>query len=190
MSTPSDTAYLSFLDKANADLTAGQSAPATSTKPRPFQTKTIDDSQAQRVPAVLRDVRAEYESETDEPFEAVVLGWEGAGEGRWPGVDEFESLILPDTNLAIDADTATDANPNASNIQISTLPPSSFDPRGQYGDVIRAVQAAVSDSNSGEAEVKVYRVQLGQTRVEYFVVGLDGGDGGRVVGVRARAVES
>ncbi|KAK2810780.1 hypothetical protein FQN50_002603 [Emmonsiellopsis sp. PD_5] len=178
----SDSAYLSFLDKANADLDAGTSTTNTTTNNKP-QTTTISPSETQRIPAVLRDVRAEYVSETDEPFEAVVLGWEGAreSEGRWPGVDEFESLILPDT---------TSLDTDVSKIQISTLPPSSFDPRNQYGDVIRAVQAAVSGNGEAEAEVKVYRVQLSETRVEYWVVGLDGGHGGRVVGLRARAVES
>lgn len=46
----------------------------------------------------------------------------------------------------------------------------------------------VRDAGEG-GEVRVYRVETGGARVEYFVLGLEK-EGGRVVGVRARAVES
>lgn len=61
---------------------------------------------------------------------------------------------------------------------------SSFDPRGQY----TGVRDGVRDAGDG-GEVRVYRVETGGARVEYFVLGLEKGKG-RVVGVRARAVES
>lgn len=48
---------------------------------------------------------------------------------------------------------------------------------------------AVQDAASSGAEVKVYRVEIGTSRVEYFVLGLDG-DKGRVVGFKAAAVET
>ena len=67
---------------------------------------------------------------------------------------------------------------------IEALPYSSFDPRGQYASVREAVRVAAT----GE-EVKVYQVGIGGARVEYYVLGLDG-KGRRVVGLRARAVES
>lgn len=51
--------------------------------------------------------------------------------------------------------------------------------------MVRAVQEAASSG----AEVKVYRVEIGRSRVEYFVLGLDG-DKGRVVGLKASAVET
>lgn len=66
---------------------------------------------------------------------------------------------------------------------ITTLSPESFDPRGQYGDAVRAVRAA-----SQEDEVRVYRVEMG-SRVEYYLLGL-ARDTGRAVGLRARAVET
>lgn len=68
---------------------------------------------------------------------------------------------------------------------ITTLSSTSFDPRDEYASVVRAVQAAASSG----AEVKVYRVEIGRSRVEYFVLGLDG-DKGRVVGLKASAVET
>lgn len=49
-----------------------------------------------------------------------------------------------------------------------------------------AVRAAAA---GGEEDVKVYRVETGSARVEYYVLGLDV-KGRRVVGLRARAVES
>ena len=52
--------------------------------------------------------------------------------------------------------------------------------------MLQAVQTAVS---GGAAEVKVYRVEVGRSRVEYFVLGLDK-ENGRVVGLKAGAVET
>jgi hypothetical protein len=78
-------------------------------------------------------------------------------------------------------------------VDISILSPSSFDPRNQYSTVIQAVQTAVSTSSAGstkgDVEVKIYRVQLGGTRAEYWVLALDA-HGNRVVGMKAKAVES
>lgn len=58
---------------------------------------------------------------------------------------------------------------------------------------MRAVrQASSSSAGAGKednVEIKVYRVETGTSRVEYFVLGLDR-EGGRIVGLRARAVES
>ena len=83
----SDDAYMSFLNKANADLSAGQQqqqsqpqSQGTSTA----RTQTVDANNQNQIPASLQSVDAYYISETDEPFEPVVLGWEGAKEGVWP----------------------------------------------------------------------------------------------------------
>lgn len=79
----SDDAYLSFLNKANADLSAGQQQqqPQGTSIAR---TQTVDANNQNQIPASLQSVDAFYVSETDEPFEPVVLGWEGAKEGVWP----------------------------------------------------------------------------------------------------------
>jgi hypothetical protein len=75
----SDDAYMSFLDKANADLNAGRSqAQATETA----RTETVDANT--QVPAQLQSVDAYYVSDADEPFEPVALRWEGAEKGDWP----------------------------------------------------------------------------------------------------------
>ncbi|PGG99997.1 hypothetical protein GX51_06013 [Blastomyces parvus] len=177
----SDDAYAAFLDKANED--PYKNTPATTQQPEGFvHTKTTDETTA--VPTVLRDVEMYYISDTDEVFEPVVLSWSGAAQGRWPGVDEFKSLILPSASTTETAD-----------MQITILTPSSFDPKNQYATVLHAVKVAAGGGANGQdtegVEVKVYRVQMSRTRVEYWVVGLDGrGNGGRVVGLKARAVES
>jgi hypothetical protein len=59
---------------------------------------------------------------------------------------------------------------------------SEFDPRGEYRDVVKEAEGVVDGG-----ELKVFRVERGKTRVEYYLVGLRGG---RLVGVRAEAVES
>lgn len=53
----------------------------------------------------------------------------------------------------------------------------------QYKKVIDAVKKA------GNGEVKVFRVELEGTRAEYYVVSVDK-EGGKVVGLKALAVES
>ena len=67
--------------------------------------------------------------------------------------------------------------------KISTISPKRFDPQGQYKEVLEAVE------KSGDGKTRVYRVNQGTTRAEYYVVGFDE-KGGRIVGLKAKAVES
>lgn len=75
----SDDAYLSFLEKANSDLSAGQQP----TEIERTETQIVHANA--EIPASLQSIDAFYISETDEPFEPVVLGFKGAGSGEWPG---------------------------------------------------------------------------------------------------------
>ncbi|OJJ47089.1 hypothetical protein ASPZODRAFT_15772 [Penicilliopsis zonata CBS 506.65] len=169
----SDDAYLSFLDKANKDLDAGRQ---TQTQPQTQsqgdgRTKSLDVA-ASEIPAPLMGVEVYYVSETDEPFEPVVLAWEGAKRGVWPGTKQFASLI------------------SSNEPPVETMSPASFDPRDQYASVFKAVRAAVGGSEVDQAgvDVKVYRVEVGSSTVEYWVVALDAG--GRLVGLKAQGVET
>lgn len=81
---------------------------------------------------------------------------------------QLSHLISPSTDLSL---------------SITTLSSESFDPRAQYAEVLQAVRAATQES-----ETKVYRVEMG-SRVEYYVLGLERA-GARIVGLRARAVET
>ncbi|RAH59862.1 hypothetical protein BO85DRAFT_447727 [Aspergillus piperis CBS 112811] len=166
----SDNDYMSFLNKANADLNASQFQPQrddTSSTPR---TQTIHTNV--RVPTPLTSVDAFYVSETDEPFEPVALKWPDAGRGIWPDAAALSNLVSPDADLSN---------------SIETLTFSTFDPKNQYSGVVRAVRAAVGDEEG--AAVKVYRVEVARSRVEYFVLALDGTEG-LVVGLRAKAIET
>ncbi|KAF2093206.1 hypothetical protein NA57DRAFT_69298 [Rhizodiscina lignyota] len=58
-----------------------------------------------------------------------------------------------------------------------------FDPRGEYAKVVDAVKGA------GSGDVGFFRVDLGGTRSEYYIVSVDD-KGGRIVGLKAKSVES
>ncbi|KAK7546301.1 hypothetical protein IWX49DRAFT_115311 [Phyllosticta citricarpa] len=114
------------------------------------------------VPAALRQVDEYLISDADEPFEPVSLKW---GRDGLPSEADFARLIGHDGAVA-------------------TISQSDFDPRGQYTNVVQAVKQA-----SGNDLVGFYRAQHGSTRVEYWVVGVDGSSK-TVVGLKAIAVES
>lgn len=84
----SDDAYMSFLDKANADLNAGRAAQQGGDTVR---TETVDANV--KVPKPLQSVDAYYISDSDEPFEPVALKWDGARKGDWPSPGTF--FLLP-----------------------------------------------------------------------------------------------
>lgn len=59
-----------------------------------------------------------------------------------------------------------------------------WDSRGEYADVVLAVTKA-----AGGGTVRVYRVEGSGSRVEYFVVGVDGVKG-KLVGFKVLSIES
>lgn len=85
----SDDAYMSFLDKANADLNAGRASQQQGSETA--RTETVDVNV--RIPKPLQSVDAYYTSEADEPFEPVALRWDGAKKGVWPS----HGALLPST---------------------------------------------------------------------------------------------
>ncbi|KAJ6150465.1 hypothetical protein N7471_001664 [Penicillium samsonianum] len=168
----SDDAYMSFLDKANEDVSRGAPQQGAGTA------KTFTVHSSLSVPKPLQSVDAYYVSDTDEPFEPVALKWDGAAKGSWPSADQLASLISPDTDLSQ---------------SISILSPSSFDPNNQYSAALDAVRAAAVEKDSGAdqsaVELKVYRVEQTSTKIEYWLLALDAPES-RIVGLRAKAVES
>lgn len=92
-------------------------------------------------------------------------------------IDELSSLIAPGSDLSS---------------SISALSVGEFDPKKQYSTVLSAVRTAASENSNADAEsvdVKVYRVELTSTKLEYYVLALDKADG-RIVGLRAKSIES
>ncbi|KAJ5205270.1 hypothetical protein N7491_004106 [Penicillium cf. griseofulvum] len=169
----SDDAYMSFLNKANADVSGGQ---ALQQGAGTVKTETVHSSLS--VPKPLQSVDAYYISDTDEPFEPVVLKWDDAAKGSWPSADQLSSLISSDTNLSK---------------SISIITPSAFDPNNQYASALDAVRTAAVEKDSGAdksaVELKVYRVEQTMTQCEYWVLALHAPES-RLVGLRAKAVES
>jgi hypothetical protein len=72
------------------------------------------------------------------------------------------------------------SNPEEAGIEILTT--MDWDRRGQYTNVVEAVQRATKGN-----DVMVYKVPVDKTRVEYWVISVWEG---RAVGVKALAVES
>ena len=157
-----DVSYSSFLDKANQD-TGVKPLNSQAKSPQPPNTKSYSSTD---IPAPLHKIDATYTSDTDAPFEPVILDYDGAS---LPSAGEFEDLVGK-------------AKGNNGPGRAEELSLKDFDPRGEYQGVIESVKGVVE-----RGKVKAFRVERGKTRAEYFVVGLESG---RLVGVKAEAVES
>lgn len=69
---------------------------------------------------------------------------------------------------------------------VSVLALKEWDAKGKYGDIVKSVAEAAGVK---ESDVRIYRIESGGARVEYWVVALDRREG-RVVGLKALAIES
>lgn len=69
---------------------------------------------------------------------------------------------------------------------ISILSYDEFDPKTKYSVALNAVRKAAPGNT---AEVKVYRIEITSTRIEYWILALHQSEK-RLVGLRAKAVES
>jgi hypothetical protein len=172
----SDEDYMAFLNKANEDPSKGynttSAAAATGAGSGKIQLKTVDAGV--EVPRELKAATDKeewvYISDADEPFVAVSLRLEGS---TLPDEETFANLIN---------------HPDGKNAEVEILDPVQWDKEGRYNDILSAIRKACKGG-----DVRVYKVSLGGTRVEYWVVGVDGKDKGeqpRLVGVKALAVES
>ena len=65
---------------------------------------------------------------------------------------------------------------------MSILDIGEWDVQGQYKEIVEATREATKGS-----DVRVYRIGRGGSRVEYWVVGVEGG---KLLGARALAIES
>ncbi|KAL2116849.1 hypothetical protein VTJ04DRAFT_9017 [Mycothermus thermophilus] len=168
-----DQDYLAFLNKANEELPAkvpqAPTVTATGNK-KPFRTRQEGVEVPAPLLAVVDKPDAFYVSDADEPFEVVALAWDEAGRGL-PDEVEFARLI---------------EHWDPENAEVEILDPADWDAQGRYVKFTDAVREA------GEGnDVRVYKVVRDHVRVEYFVVTRKGdGEGARLVGVKALAVES
>ena len=99
--------------------------------------------------------------------------------------DQFASLVTgssPSTSVATSELSRS----------IETLSASAFDPKNRYAAVLRAVRASSSASDTvseSDVDIKVYRMELSSSRVQYWILALDAEEGS-IIGLRAKAVES
>ncbi|KFY34888.1 hypothetical protein V495_08092 [Pseudogymnoascus sp. VKM F-4514 (FW-929)] len=159
-----DASYLSFLEKANAPLGGDNSGGgAQTTKKGGF--KTVDEGA--KVPGGIQKAieGVVYVTEADEGFEGVSLAT--GGRGMVDGESFAELINAP------------------SGREIEILDISQWDERGEY----KAIVDAIRDATDG-GDVRVYRVPRDATRVEYWVVGVQEGEEGRLVGAKALGIES
>lgn len=110
------------------------------------------------VPAALQSVDAYYTSDADEPFEPVSLSYDGTSV---PSAEELGELIGK---------------------EVESISKKDFEAGGSYGEVVDAVEKAST------GKLGFFRVELGGTRSEVWVVGVDGK--GSLVGLKAVAILS
>ena len=165
-----DASYSAFLDKANQPTSSSSSdKPSTSNNRSKFD-PTSTTSSTQSAPPTISKLLSQssgpptYTSETDAAFEPFFASYSGSS---LPSAKQFREAI-----------DETDG-------QVEELKVKDFDPRGDYTEVVRAVEGA------GEGGVKVFRLEVSSTRVVYFVVTLARKEeGGKLVGVKVESVES
>lgn len=160
-----DASYSAFLSRANQDPSSGQpggdNVPSTSQSRSKFDPSTTPSV---AIPAPLRQIRSTFASDTDSDFEPVLFSY---ASDQLPGVGDFRNVL---------------GARGAQSSGIEELDVQSWDPTGAYRDVVEKVNEA-----GGGAGVKVFRVELGATRVEYYVLTV--GES-KLLGVVAKAVES
>jgi hypothetical protein len=164
-----DASYDAFLNKANEPLSAQtQSSNSTSQSHSKYDPTSSTSSVPKPIASLLSSAQPTYTSDTDSPFEPVFFSYSG---DTLPSALEFKRCL---------------SKSHSSNREVEQLSVEDFDPREEYKDVIGAVGQAGSE---GKADVKVYRVEVSKTRVEYYILAVAEG-GRKLVGVVAKAVES
>jgi len=166
-----DASYMSFLNKANADPKSGQGstmAESESTSQARSDLDPTSSSSSEGLPASLKRLPdITYTSDTDSPFEPALFSY---SETELPGAQDFEK-VLSHTRHGKGDDEVEEINVD------------DFDPRGDYKEIIRRVEQA----GKGTKGVKVFRVQVSSTKVEYYILTI--GDRS-LIGVVTKAVES
>ena len=196
-----DSEYTSFLTSANKTPLTTSGSDKTSSAPSTAQSKSTStdpsvsgDALPESLHTLVKDSDAShrsgggdgdeglvYVSETDSPFEPLVLNYAG---DEVPDAEGFAKCVKVEAG------------------DVEALETGEWDARGRYGRVVDAVRAAGGGDGDGrkgersgeggeDGEVRVYRVARGSTRCEYFVVAVRRqGVGRSLVGVKVRAVES
>ncbi|PMD45172.1 hypothetical protein L207DRAFT_481369 [Hyaloscypha variabilis F] len=157
----SDEDYMAFLNKANKDPSEGTAKTQGKGK---IELKAVD--QGVKVPAALKKATSDafYVSDADEPFVPVYLKYDGK---KLPDEATFAKLV-------------NHPSPDDADVEIMDI--GEWDTQGQYKEIVDATRDATKGS-----DVRVYRIGREGSRVEYWVVGVEGG---KLIGAKALAIES
>ena len=94
----------------------------------------------------------------------------------------FLSILLGANCSDIETFAKLVGHPKPKEAEVSIMDVGEWDTQGLYKDVVGATREATKGS-----DVRVYRISREGARVEYWVVGVEGG---KLVGVKALAIES
>lgn len=153
-----DQSYNAFLTRVNQDPSANSSQEQSTSQAKSKLDPTTPQTSA--VPVSLQNLDATYTSDSDEPFEPIVMDYAGH---ELPDVTQFSKCLKKKQG------------------DVEALEEEDFDPQGQYKDIMSKVKEA------GNGKARCFRVEVSKTRAEYYVVSV--GER-KLVGVRAKAVES
>ncbi|CAK7199001.1 hypothetical protein SEUCBS139899_001669 [Sporothrix eucalyptigena] len=160
----SDDAYAAFLEKANEDPNAGR--PAKNSSNGKNGTNGKASTREKQVPERLVTAAKDrfYVSDADEPW--VPVCFDLGDKTSLPDEDKFLSIV----------------NVDGSPDDVSILDPVDWDKQGDYKPLIDELRV-----ESKGNDIRVYRLKVDQTRVEYWLVStLDG----NLLGYKAKAIES
>ena len=116
------------------------------------------------VPAALGKVQATFVSDADEPFEPVSME-HGVSGGKASAEDVAHLAGVKKGDVT----------------HVGAW--KEFDPKGHYGEVKDAVEKEAKN-------MSVWKIEKSGARCEYWILGIAKEDEGKVVGFRAKAVES
>ena len=91
-----------------------------------------------------------------------------------------QSYVLSNNTVVKFAELVNHPSPKEADVTIMDI--GEWDPNGQYKGIVEATRAATNGS-----DVRIYRISRGGSRIEYYLVGIEGE---KLVGVKALAIES
>lgn len=189
----SDDAYAAFLDKANEDPNAGRAkaADAAPSKRGDSHGATLNGVNSKEVPQRLITAAKDqfYVSDSDEPWVPVNfnLGQKDSLPTEGKRTKRHTENRIACGRAGKFANTSPDEFIKATGSKhapekITILDPVDWDSQGQYKPLIDELRV-----ESKGNDVRVYRVQVDATRVEYWLVSTLNGN---LLGYMAKAVES
>ena len=158
-----DPSYATFLAKVNQDPSSETNSSLNQSTAQARSKFDPTEQPNSSAPPQLQHLDVTYTSDTDAAFEPCFFSYAATS---LPTVEDFKHCLKAKGNET----------------KVEELSVEDFDPRGEYKEVLDKVEEV------GEGKgVKIFRVEVDRTRVEYYVVTV--GER-KLIGVVAKAVES